>query len=95
MEYSPEYNMRFKNPRLKGHSYAYAWSGDGLYFSHGDGTFNINPKGGMNGLYVGNTCLGLGGQEFDLETGLGVLNALSALIEKFGGKVKPIAVENL
>ena len=40
-----------------GDDYSFAWNGDGArsdpYLSHGIGTFNINPKGGMNGFYIG------------------------------------------
>ena len=36
---------------------AFAWNGDGdktePYSSHGPGTFNINPKGGLGGFYIG------------------------------------------
>lgn len=37
-------------------SYSFAWNGDtsyGQYQSHGTGTFNINPDGGINGFYIG------------------------------------------
>lgn len=83
--------------RIKRHDYSYAWSGvyNKTYYSHGDGTYNINPEAGINGFYVGDTRIGLGGQEFDLASGEGVLNALSVLIEKFGGKVKPVDGEDL
>ena len=40
--------------------YAFSWSGDnhiGRYYSHGTGTFNINPLGGLSGFYVGATNL--------------------------------------
>ena len=30
---------------------------DGVYYSHGEGTFNINPKGGLAGFYIGQTNL--------------------------------------
>ena len=42
-----------------GHKYAYAWNGDEniTYASHGKGTFNINPAGGLNGFYIGNQTL--------------------------------------
>ena len=43
-----------------GDTYAFAWNGDGErverydpYESHGPGTFNINPAGGLNGFYIG------------------------------------------
>ena len=37
--------------------YAYSWNGDGTraepYSSHGKGTYNINPEGGLSGFYIG------------------------------------------
>lgn len=37
--------------------YAFAWNGDGTraepYVSHGKGTFNVNPVGGLDGFFVG------------------------------------------
>lgn len=42
------------------HMYAYAWSGiatNGFYYSHGQGTFNVNPEGGASGFYIGETSL--------------------------------------
>lgn len=43
------------------HSYAYAWQGDSsggtYYHSHGNGTYNINPAGGVDGLYIGEETL--------------------------------------
>lgn len=49
----------------KGDDYAFAWNGDELsitedypyYTSHGVGTFNINPVGGLNGFYIGEQTL--------------------------------------
>lgn len=41
-----------------GHKYAYAWQGidnAGYYNSHGNGTYNINPVGGLSGFWVGET----------------------------------------
>ena len=44
-------------------NYAFAWSGDyereeyDPYESHGVGTFNINPVGGLNGFYIGEQTL--------------------------------------
>ena len=35
----------------------HAYSGT-KYPSHGEGTFNINPKNGLNGFYIGDTSLG-------------------------------------
>ena len=41
--------------------YAFAWNGDETrtvpYTSHGPGTFNINPAGGLNGFYIGDDKL--------------------------------------
>ena len=41
--------------------YAFAWNGDESritpYKSNGIGTFNINPKGGLNGFYIGEQTL--------------------------------------
>lgn len=48
---------------LRYHDYAYAWNGDGSksennpYTSHGYGTFNINPIGGVDGFYIGERTL--------------------------------------
>ena len=44
-----------------GHRYALTWSGDesnnNYYSSHGNGTFNLNPKGGVLGFYIGDRNL--------------------------------------
>lgn len=40
--------------------YAFTWQGDiinELYGSHGNGTFNVNPVGGIKGFYIGATNL--------------------------------------
>ena len=50
---------------LKGDDYAFAWNGDELaitedypyYTSHGVGTFNINPVGGLGGFWIGEQTL--------------------------------------
>ena len=36
-------------------NYSFAWNGStkNTYGSHGDGTFNINPVGGVDGFYIG------------------------------------------
>ena len=37
-------------------NYSYAWNGNyqnKLYYSHGDGTYSINPTNGINGFYIG------------------------------------------
>ena len=44
------------------HTYSYTWSGDELrysspYQSHGEGTYNINPIGGLDGFYIGEQTL--------------------------------------
>lgn len=69
---------------------SFAWSGNGQYVISEDkeGTFNINPVGGVNGFYIGENKLGFGGKEFDLTTGEGMMEAIVALIEKLGGKTK-------
>ena len=44
-----------------GDDYAFVWNGDGeiddTYSSNGQGTFNINPAGGLNGFYIGKHTL--------------------------------------
>ena len=45
---------------LEGHKYAFAWNGDDLisqYTSHGPGTYNINPAGGLDGFFIGEQTL--------------------------------------
>lgn len=43
--------------------YAFVFNGvnfpniDDRYFSHGEGTFNVNPKDGIGGFYIGDTSL--------------------------------------
>ena len=47
------------------HLYAFAWNGDPTYgieegeayFSHGPGTYNINPIGGLEGFWIGDKTL--------------------------------------
>ena len=41
------------------HKWAFCWQGNtkGVYVSHGEGTFNVNPKGGLNGFYIGENAL--------------------------------------
>lgn len=50
---------------LEGHDYSFVWNGDSSgtigvqsYKSHGEGTFNVNPADGINGVYIGNQTLG-------------------------------------
>ena len=44
-----------------GDQFAFAWNGDyerpSPYTSHGPGTYNINPIGGLNGFYIGEQTL--------------------------------------
>ena len=48
---------------LSGHTFAYAWNGDNSrleddpYTSHGEGTYNINPNGGLGGFWIGEQTL--------------------------------------
>ena len=46
---------------LSGHNFAYVWNGDETrterYESHGKGTFNISPTGGLDGFYIGEQTL--------------------------------------
>ena len=48
---------------LSGHTFAYAWNGDNSrsednpYTSHGAGTYNINPNGGLGGFWIGEQTL--------------------------------------
>lgn len=40
--------------------FGYVWNGDNQisdYSDHGNGTFNVNPKNGISGLYIGNKNL--------------------------------------
>lgn len=42
------------------HRWAFCWQGNNsgsIYSSHGEGTFNINPKNGLSGLYIGEDTL--------------------------------------
>lgn len=43
-------------------AYSFAWNGNGdpdygVYYSHGPGTFNVNPIGGLDGFYIGEQTL--------------------------------------
>lgn len=48
---------------LSGHTLAFAWNGDNSrseddpYTSHGEGTFNVNPVGGLGGFWIGEQTL--------------------------------------
>lgn len=73
------------------------------YVSKGTGTYCINPEGGINGFYIGSGSLksyleeysgkdgvsknALSGKVFDFSTGMGTIQALSAIIGLLGGKV--------
>lgn len=52
-------------------SYSFIWGGNfgNWYETHGEGTFNINPKNGLNGIYIGetnlNTILNLVEEDYD------------------------------
>ena len=47
----------FRSQTKVNDNFAYSWNGDGTrtepYFSHGKGTYNINPVGGTSGFYIG------------------------------------------
>ena len=48
------------NHVFSAHPYAMAWSGSSAstqYNSHGNGTFNVNPEGGLAGFWIGETNL--------------------------------------
>ena len=51
----------FYSETRKSDSYSFAWNGDEtrtrLYESHGPGTFNINPLGGLDGFWIGEQTL--------------------------------------
>nr|DAH80676.1 MAG TPA: collagen triple helix repeat protein [Caudoviricetes sp.] len=51
----------YRSKTHEGDNYAFAWNGDGTrtepYASHGEGTFNINPVGGLGGFYIGEKTL--------------------------------------
>jgi len=53
----------FTSSVVNPHRAAFAWQGQSgsstrdWYHSHGDGTFNINPIGGLAGFYIGDTSL--------------------------------------
>ena len=48
---------------LRYDNYSYTWNGDGTktesspYTSHGEGTFNVNPAGGLGGFWIGEQTL--------------------------------------
>lgn len=61
-------------------NYAYSWNGDSTitepYLSHGKGTFNVNPVGGLDGIYVGEQKLS------DVMAGKADKTALDDLVAK-------------
>ena len=69
------------------------------YKSHGLGTYNINPVGGLSGFWIGETNLAdhlnervstnaLAGQSYNLSTDEGITNALAEIIRVLGGTVQ-------
>ena len=51
----------FLSATRRNDKYAFAWNGDDersvTYSSNGPGTFNVNPKGGLDGFYIGGQTL--------------------------------------
>ena len=51
----------FRSQTKVNDNFAYSWNGDGTrtepYFSHGEGTFNVNPAGGLGGFWIGEQTL--------------------------------------
>lgn len=51
------YALGYMSKTLPSHRHAFVWNGDGgatvKYQSNGEGTFNINPIGGTDGVYIG------------------------------------------
>ncbi len=73
---------------------SYTWSGGTSYSSHGDGTYNVCPKKGIDGFYIGNNTLRehisgmtslLAGKIFDITSPEQVQLALSTVIMALGG----------
>lgn len=53
-----EYSIAIGIRAVATNEYALSWQGgptDAFYFSHGAGTFNINPFGGVDGFWIGET----------------------------------------
>lgn len=65
--------------------FAYAWNGvsaasaSGGYSSHGEGTFNINPSGGLNGFYIGDTPLSTTLATYQTTAGMSDYQPVSAM----------------
>ena len=54
---SGNYSQAFGVGANSGQDFSFTWSGGGGYSSHGEGTFNVNPVGGLLGFYIGETHL--------------------------------------
>lgn len=65
--------------------FAYAWNGvsaasaSGGYSSHGEGTFNINPSGGLDGFYIGDTPLSTTLATYQTTAGMSNYQPVSAM----------------
>lgn len=73
---------------------SYVWSGGTSYGSHGYGTYNVCPKDGIDGFYIGNNTLRqhisgttslLAGKKLNITSFGDVQVALSAVIVALGG----------
>lgn len=77
------------------HDYAYAWQGrtdSGYYHSHGPGTFNLNPVGGLGGLWIGEDTLAnilLTGTVFQYSTNL---SSVSSKFRYYGDTIESHAI---
>lgn len=68
---------------------AFTWNGDNTYVtkyqSHGEGTFNINPRNGLSGMYIGQqtfaSILGAQDKKIDNKIWVGSSNSMSATAE--------------
>lgn len=68
---------------------SFTWNGDNTYAtkyqSHGEGTFNINPRNGLNGMYIGQetfaSILGAQDKKIDNKIWVGSSNSMSATAE--------------
>lgn len=65
--------------------FAYAWNGvsaasaSGGYSSHGEGTFNINPSGGLDGFYIGDAPLSTTLATYQTTAGMSDYQPVSAM----------------
>ena len=86
--------------------YSFAWNGDvkNTYGSHGDGTFNINPVGGVDGFYIGEKNLktiitevspggGGGGGVSDARVGEIATNCINHLDAHFASEVLAVQID--